>query len=104
MKRSHVAPLLDHVLAYNEANGRLKFYSMFNVKYAKSYRRFAFSLDAQERYDFVDELIVPARTKCIYQTYWYLLFNRTLVPADSMVRCTFLKQKYRTTIPIGGNL
>lgn len=104
MNRSHVAPVLDHVLAYNESNGRLKFYSMINLKYAKGYRRFAFSPEAQERYEFVDELIVPAKTKCYYQAYWYLLFNRTLVPTDSMVKCTFLKQKYRTKVPIGGNL
>lgn len=96
--------VLDAAVAHNEANGRLKFYSMFNAKYAKSYRRLSFSKAVQERYGFIDELIVPAKTKCLYQDYWQILFNRTLVPVDSLVRCTYLKQEYRETLPIAGNL
>ncbi len=101
---SAIPDVLDAVVAHNEANGRLKFYSMFNAKYAKSYRRLSFSKAVQERYGFIDEVIVPAKTKCIYQDYWQILFNRTLVPVDSLVRCTYLKQEYRETLPIAGNI
>jgi hypothetical protein len=101
---SAIPAVLDAAIAHNEANGRLKFYSMFNAKYAKSYRRLSFSKNAQERYGFIDECIVPVKTKCIYQDYWQILFNRTLVPVESLVRCTYLKQEYRDTLPIAGNL
>lgn len=96
--------LLDKATDYNEKNGRLKFYSMFNEKYAKTYRRLAFSESVNERYDFFDEFIVPEKTKCFYLIPWQILFNRTLVPVNSLVRCTFLKQQYRENLPILGGL
>ncbi len=94
----------DAVIKHNEANGRFKFFSLFNKKYRRSIRKFMFSDWANERYDYFDEYIVPARTKCLYQTPWQVLFNRTLVPIDSIVRCTFLKQQYRDITPIAGSL
>jgi hypothetical protein len=100
----YIPDILDTVIAYNEANGRLKFYSMFNAKYAKSYRRLSFSGDVKKRYGFIDECIVPAKTKCIYQDYWQILFNRILLPVDSLVRCTYLKQEFRHSLPIAGNM
>ncbi len=96
--------VLDEVIKHNESNGRLKFFSLFNKKYKKGIRKFMFSEWANERYESVDEYIVPARTRCIYQTPWQVLFNRTLVPIDSLVRCTYLKQQYRNELPIAGNL
>lgn len=96
--------VLDSVIKHNEAQGRLKFFSLFNQKYKKGIRKFMFSEWANERYESIDEFIVPARTKCIYQMPWQILFNRTLVPVDSLVRCTYLKQQYRAALPIGGNL
>jgi len=102
--RGSIKSILDKVVAHNEEHGRYKFYSMFNAKYAKSYRRLTFSEAVSERYDFFDEFIVPSKTRCFYQVPWQVLFNRTLVPTDSIVRCTFLKQEYRTQLPIGGGL
>lgn len=102
--QAHVRDALDAAIEYNEKNGRYKFYSMFNEKYRNSYRRLAFSEYNKERYDAIDEFIVPAKTKCTYLVPWQLLFNRTLVPVDSLVRCSFLKQKYRTDLPIHGYL
>jgi hypothetical protein len=102
--RGALQEVLDETIKHNEANGRLKFFSLFNAKYKRSIRKFMFSNWANERYDSIDEYLVPARTRCIHQTSWQVLFNRTLVPVDSMVRCTFLKQKYRTEIPVAGNL
>jgi hypothetical protein len=102
--KNYVRPLLDAAMAYNEARGRYKFYTLWSSKHSPLLRRFAFSDLANERYDYVDELIVPARTKCVYTNYWQILFNRTLLPTDTVVRCTFLKQQYRNQLPKGGNL
>ena len=105
--RSHdkkiIPSVLDKVMEHNEARGRFKFYSMFNMKYAKSFRRFAFSEYNSERYGSYEEFIVPAKTKCVYTMPWQILYNRTLVPVDTIVRCTFLKNEYRI-IPIAGSL
>lgn len=96
--------LLDTMIKFNEEQGRYKFYTLWNAAHAKLLRRFTFSKWADERYDYFDEIIVPAKTKCLYLNYWHVLFNRILLPNDTIVRCTFLKQEYRTTIPIGGNI
>lgn len=96
--------LLDYMIKFNEADGRLKFYTLWNARHAKLLRRFAFSEWANERYDYFDELYIPAKHKCLYTTYWQVLFTRVLLPHDTVVRCTYLKQKYRTTLPIGGNI
>lgn len=96
--------VLDKVIEYNESNGRLKFFSMFNSKYSAVMRRLTFSDYNSERYGFFDEFIVPTKTRCIYTTHWHELFTRTLLPVDALVRCSFLKQEYRTNIPIGGFL
>jgi hypothetical protein len=101
--KNYVRPLLDAAMAFNEVRGRLKFYTLWNANHGKLLRRFAFSPEATLRYDYVDEIIIPAKTKCVYTNYWQILFNRTLLPVDSIVRCTFLKQEYRTT-PVGGNI
>lgn len=102
--RSYVRPLLDAAMAYNEERGRLKFYTLWSGKHAKLLRRFAFSNEAVERYDYFDELIIPSKTKCVYTNYWQVLFGRVLLPTDTIVRCTFLKQQYRTELPRGGSL
>jgi hypothetical protein len=94
--------LLDHMIKFNEEQGRLKFYTLWNAKHAKLLRRFTFSKWAAERYDYTDEYIVPAKTKCIYTSHWQILFNRVLLPQDTVVRCTFLKQQYRDQLPTGG--
>lgn len=102
--KEYVRPLLDAAMAYNEARGRLKFYTLWSGKHAKLLRRFAFSDEARERYDYFDEIFVPAKTKCVYTNYWQVLFGRILLPTDTIIRCTFLKQEYRTQLPRGGNL
>ena len=99
-----ISDVLDEVIKYHESNGRLKFYSMFNRKYEKSYRRLTFSKSVSERYGFFDEYIVPSKNKCYYLTAWHVLFNRMLMPVDTIVRCTFLKQEYRKNLPIAGGL
>lgn len=102
--KNYVPPLLDYVMRYNEQQGRLKFYTLWSKKHSRLLRRFAFTEEANERYAYVDELIVPAKTKCIYTSYWHILFNRILLPHDTVIRCTYLKAEYRTELPVGGNL
>jgi hypothetical protein len=96
--------VLDAVIKHNEANGRMKFFSLFNKKYTKGIRKFMFSDWANNRYDSFDEFIIPPRTRCVYQTHWQVLFNRTLVPVESIIRCTYLKPEYRIITPIAGFL
>lgn len=96
--------LLDTMIKFNESVGRLKFYTLWNVNHGKLLRRFIFSNWANERYDYFDEYTVSAKHKCVYTSHWHVLFNRILLPNDVIVRCTFLKQKYRDALPNGGNL
>lgn len=84
--------LMNAVIDINELNGRLKFYVIANNNIAAA------------RYDYVDEFNVPAKTKCCYTSAWELLFKRELSLVDSIVRCYYLKQEYRTVLPIGGNI
>ena len=96
--------VLDAVIEYNELNGRLKFYTLTHVNHTRLLRRFHWSKYNDERYGYFDEFMVPAKNKCFYVNPWELLYKRFLVPEDSIVRCNYLKQEYRTTLPIGGNL
>lgn len=102
--KNEIKILLDTVLNHNEKNGRFKFYSMFPLKYRNIYRRLAFSDSAKERYDYFDEYCVDSRHQCKFNLAWQILFTRTLLPVDTIVRCTFLKQKYREQLYNGGNL
>ena len=96
--------VLDEVIKYNEDNGRLKFYTLTHSNHTKLLRRFHWSKYNDERYGYFDEFVVPARNKCFYINPWELLYKRFLLPEDSIVRCNYLKQEYRTTLPIGGNI
>ncbi len=96
--------VLDEVIKYNESNGRLKFYTLTHSRHTKLLRRFHWSKYNNERYGYFDEFIVPIKNKCFYINSWELLYKRLLLPEDSIVRCNYLKQEYRTTLPIGGNL
>jgi hypothetical protein len=96
--------ILDAVMTHNEAQGRLKFYSMFPKRYIKTYRKLAFSKVNSERYDYFDEFEVSAKTMCKFTLPWQILFNRTLLPTDVVVRCTFLKQQYRNHLPQCGRI
>ena len=99
-----VTSLLDHMIEFQESQGRLKFYSLWNLRYQRSMRKFAVSSKTQNRYDYFDEYVVPDRHKCFYNHHWQILFNRVLLPVDTVVRCTFLKQQYRQQLPVGGGL
>lgn len=102
--KKSVQLLLDKVIEHNENNGRFKFYSMWNMRYQHIYRKFAFSKYTAERYDYFDEYMVPTKTKCVWNMPWLVLYGRTLVPIDTVVRCTFLKQQYRAKLDIAGNI
>jgi hypothetical protein len=99
-----VKKLLDHVIEVQEKKNRFKFYTLVNVKHAPLLRKFTYSEYNNERYGYYDEFIVPAKTRCYYNNAWELLFKKFLLPVDSIVRCSFLKQEYRSEIPIAGNI
>lgn len=102
--KKDIQATLDAVIDFNEKQGRLKFFSMFPLEYQHVYRRLAFSKTSRERYDFFDEYYVPDRHRCKFNFHWQILYNRTLVPTDTIVRCTFLKQEYRAEIFNAGRL
>lgn len=99
-----VRMLLDAAIDINEKNGRYRFYSLVNSKHSRLLRRFIYSDYNNERYGYFDEYKVPAKTKCYYTYAWDLMYKRTLLPMDTTVRCSFLKQEYRPEEIIGGSL
>lgn len=101
--KNNMRLLTDAAMEYNESIGRYKFYTMFTPRYAKVMRRFTFSELNNKRYGFFDEIHVPAQKKCVYFRYWNILYRRTLIPVDTVVRCTYLKPEFRPTeLPLGG--
>lgn len=100
--RASARSCFDRILQYCEADGRFRFFSLMNLDRSDSFREFLYSPVNKERYSYVDEYIVPAKTKCIYTIDWNILFNRTLVPVDTIVKLSYLKPEYRTEIPTGG--
>jgi len=97
--KNETRTLIEAAMAYNEGAGRLKFYSLCDTDDVGQVD-IVFNL----RYDYVNECIVPEKTKCIYNNYWQILYNRMLPSRSTIVRCSFLKQKHRRLLPIGGNL
>lgn len=102
--REVIRELLDYVIDYNEKNGRYKFYTLMTPSTAKVVRRFGWSTYNNARYDYVDEYTIPARTRCLYHQAWEILFSRVMLPVDTVVRCSFLKQEFRTMKIIGGSI
>jgi hypothetical protein len=96
--------VLDAVIAHNERNSRLKFYTLVHARHSRLLRRFHWSQENNQRYGYFDEFLVPSRTRCFWINHWELLYKRFILPEDSIVRCNFLKQEYRNTLPIGGNI
>ena len=87
--------IVDSVIEYNETNGRLKFYTLVGSGHD--------IVTADHRYDYFDEFYVPQQSKCFYTVPWETLYKRTLLPVRTIVRCNFLKQEYRTELPLGGS-
>jgi hypothetical protein len=102
--KEYVRQLLEAAMEYNEKLGRYRCYTGWSAKDGKLLRRCACSGKANERYDYFDECLVPAKTKCIHQNFWTILFSRILLPTDTVVRCTYLKREHRPETPIGGFL
>jgi hypothetical protein len=96
--------ILDTIMDHNEANGRLKFFTVMNSRQARLMRKLGFSKRNVERYDYFDEYIVNPKEKTFYSDHWEILFRRRLLPVETVVRCTFLKKEYRTNLPNGGNI
>lgn len=96
--------LLQGIIEDQESKGRYKFFTAFNARHGRALRGVFFTEETNERYDYFDEVFVPAQTKCYYQMFWEILYGRSLMPVDTVVRCTFLKREYRPTQTIGGGM
>jgi hypothetical protein len=103
-KPKFLKELLDSIIEYNESNGRLKFYTLLIADQQKAIRRFYLSDKTIERYDYFDEYTCKERQKPFFNQHWEILYKRILVPANTIVRCSYLKNKYRTTLPNLGNI
>jgi hypothetical protein len=81
--------LLDSVILHNENNKRLKFYTL-------NFRNSVWDKYQNERYSYVNELLVPRLSRCNFTNHWEVLFNRSLLDTDITIRCYYLKQEHRT--------
>ena len=99
-----VKDVLDAVILHNEQNGRLKFYNRISDLNQGFDRTNLWNTGNNARYDYIDEYMVPAQTKCVYSHPFELLYFRYIYPENTIVRCNFLKQQYRVTLPQGGNI
>lgn len=99
-----VKQLFDEVIRIQETKNRFKFYTLVNVKHAPLLRKFTYSDYNDHRYGYYDEFMVPAKTRCYYNNPWELLFKKVLLPVDTVVRCSYLKQEHRGELRIGGGL
>lgn len=101
---SVISQLLDYIIELQEKDNRLKFYVLLDSRSETDFNSFFLSKTNNFRYDYFDEFVVPAKTKCFYDTTWELLFGRNLITIQSTMRCYFLTQEFRQKIPIGGSI
>jgi hypothetical protein len=96
--QDHLKEVMDAVIKHNEDRGRLKFYTKLRAKNRGSH----WSIFNDSRYSYIDEYIVPSHGDCFYDYHNKALFFQQLIPGEVIVRCNFLKQEHRDTIPTGG--
>jgi hypothetical protein len=95
-----VPELLSYCINLHENEELYKFYSL--VTDQDNDRKLFWNPSDDKRYIYVDECKIPERTRCVYNHYWIILQERILLDKDYTVRCNFLKQEYRNSLPIGG--
>lgn len=98
-----VPTLLNYCINLFESEGIYKFYNLVPKNYNTLDKLYWDPINL-ERYIQVDEVLLPSKTKSFYINYWMILQERNLCEIDYIVRCNFLKQEYRDTLPIGGNI
>jgi hypothetical protein len=86
MRENDINTLLEGVILHNENNKRLKFYTLVDLLWDKY---------QNDRYTYVNELLIPSLTRCNYTNHWEVLFNRSLLRTDTIIRCYYLKQQHR---------
>jgi len=96
--------VLDKVIEFNEKSGLYKFYSMIPMKYSKMYKKLVFSDINKNRYEYFDEFYLRSNHVCKFTLPWQILYDRELKPYDSIVKCNFLKNKFRKTLFDAGNI
>ena len=101
---NNIKEVLDKILEYHESNNRFKWYSLLTEKQAIMGSKFFLSKHAIEKYDYIDEYYVGPNQKPYFNQHWEILYRRTLIPINTFVRCVFLRNKYRITLPNVGIL
>ena len=95
---THLSEVLDAVIVHNEEHLRMKFYSKINPEASRGKQ---WSKLNGSRYDYLDEYMIPAKSMPFFHQF---LFAGQLLPINIVLRCNFLKQKFRTPLPLGGNI
>ena len=81
--------LITEAVVYNETCNLNKFYIVIPVQDLNNF-------DLQlVNYDYFDEIFVKEKTRCYYTTFWQVLYKRTIPNKDTIVRCYYLKEKFR---------
>ncbi len=91
-----ILPLNSFVEEFMEKQGLRRY---FSVRADKDWDSII-----SDRYDSVEDFVVPAKTKPFYNTIWQVLYGRNLPPFDSIVECHTLKKDFRTRRIAGGNI
>lgn len=100
-----LAKLFDAILELNESKGRNKFYCLVNsIESSTSYPYNILSQQNLIRYMYYDEFKVSAKTQCIFNLPWQILFGRKLLSETKIVRCICLKQEFRVELFDAGRL
>lgn len=102
--QDHLRLVMNDAIDYNERKGKLRFFSLIDEKHQPTYNNIILSDEQWRRYGWFDDFMVKSKNKCIHVMPWHALYFRTLVDGNTIVRCNFLKQENRKTIPNGGNI
>lgn len=96
--------LIDSVTNINEQEGRFKFYLLIPTLDIKLVTKTLLGEKIKNEYDFFDEYYVPAKHKVKYMLAWHILYDTTLLPIDTIVRCYFKKNTHRGNLYNAGRL
>jgi hypothetical protein len=86
----------SRVLDIKESKEYYKYFSLIPTTRLHIARRFYYSDEVLSRYDFFDEYTILKNTQTPFLAHWMLLQQQIVFPIDMVVRCSFLRQQYRT--------
>jgi len=98
--------LLDTLISVNEQIGIYKWYikTPNRIKNKDTIWKYIASKEVQSRYIITDEYIVGENQKCKYILVWQVLYDRILDKNETVVKCVFLKPKFRGKLVNAGGI